>query len=96
MKQILSLIVICTLFMSSAFASDAKLAIVNTYEGEVLSGGKMIPVSTSFSQNQSGQIVGLYTMKETTGLEKGELSNLRMKGAYTAVFEWEDQYGTGV
>lgn len=99
MKTIIFLI-ISSIFIPlfSEANSKEKLiipALSGTYEGRVFNGDNMDPVLTTLFINQLGQVIGKYAMGEETGLEIGELSNLKMEGDYTFVFDWKDKYGTG-
>lgn len=100
MKKSILLVIMCIFVPLVAIAENKSQiilpAIAGTYEGIVLNGNDMDPVLTTFFLNESDQIVGKYAMGEEAGLEVGELSNLRMDGSYTVLFDWKDKYGRGV
>jgi hypothetical protein len=100
MKAIISLILWCILLplftVANAKVQPSLSVLSGTYEGRVFNGDNMDPVLTTFFIDESGQVLGKYAMGEETGLEVGVLTNLRMEGDYTFVFDWKDRYGTGI
>lgn len=104
MKKLFLLFALSIFFSASLFAKEAPLAlkkynfsaISGNYNGKVFNGTDMDLVLTSFFKNESGVIVGKYTMFEDNRKELGVLSNLRSEGDYTIVADWKDKYGSGI
>jgi hypothetical protein len=79
------------------FAAENPYArIAGTYEGEVFNGADMDPVTTTFTLQPSGRLVGSYTVDEEEGAFSGTLSNILFEGERIISLEWTDQFGEGL
>jgi hypothetical protein len=92
--SVLLLLAAATAALPLAAAEDPK-AIAGTYTGEVFNGNDMDAVTTTFSFDNSGRLVGKYEVDEENGKYRGRLSNFMFEGPRTISMEWTDKFGEG-
>ena len=75
---------------------NPQLDFIGIYEGEVDSGGHLIPVKTTFIGDKNGLKSGSYIMIEEGGKQvPGTLDAFTQEGPYTYFISWHDKYGKG-
>lgn len=67
-----------------------------TYSGEVFNGADLDPVTTTFTLQPSGRLIGSYTVEDEAGTFSGTLSNILIEGERFISMEWTDQFGEGL
>ena len=81
---------------ASALAAENPYArLAGVYTGEVYNGADLDPVTTTFTLERSGRLVGEYQVDEENGAYSGSLSNIVFEDANTITMEWTDQFGEG-
>lgn len=79
----------------STAADNPFAPIAGVYHGEVYNGADLDPVTTTFTLERSGLLVGEYRVEEENGVYSGRLSNIVFEDASTITLEWTDQFGEG-
>lgn len=87
--------VLCLTAVNSPAAENPYAAIAGVYRGEVYNGADLDPVTTTFTLERSGRLVGEYLVEEENGAYSGRLSNIVFEDANTITLEWTDQFGEG-
>ena len=91
-------IILCFSLVITDFslAADNPYAnLVGVYQGEVYNGADLDPVTTTFTLERSGLLVGEYLVGEENGEYSGGLSNIVFEDAHTIRLEWTDKFGEG-
>ncbi len=86
----------CGVFVAASHAADNPYApLAGTYKGEVYNGADLDPVTTTFTLERSGRLIGEYLVEEENGAYSGRLSNIVFEDSHTITLEWTDQFGEG-
>jgi hypothetical protein len=87
--------VLCLAANAPHAADNPYGRIAGVYTGEVYNGADLDPVTTTFTLERSGRLVGEYLVEEENGAYSGHLSNIVFEDANTITLEWTDQFGEG-
>lgn len=94
--KILSAFVSLFLSLHTLAAGAPELSpFTGTYQGQVLNGGDLDPVITTFEFNPLGRFTGHYRIDEDGQWQEGVLSNVRLEDSHTLSLEWTDRDGEG-
>ncbi len=66
-----------------------------TYQGLVLNGGGLEPITTTLRLASGGRLVGDYVIDSVEGEKPGTISNVYLEGPGTLTLEWTDKDGEG-
>jgi hypothetical protein len=66
-----------------------------TYEGQIWSGGSLLPTTTNFIFNSDGSVTGSYEADEGGLLIPGTISDCKPVKGRTITCIWDDFYGQG-
>jgi hypothetical protein len=94
-RIIFSASVLCIVALASLAADNPYVQIAGIYKGEVYNGADLDPVTTTFTIERSGRLIGEYLVEEENGAYSGRLSNIVFEDANTITLEWTDQFGEG-
>jgi hypothetical protein len=83
--------------IASLQAADSPYTrLAGTFVGEVFNGADLDPVTTIFTLQPSGRLIGSYTVDDEAGLFQGTLSNILFDDERFISMEWTDQFGEGL